>query len=683
MAGNLRKSTRGIRKAAAGILIGVSMAAGLIIGASFSSPLGAEEVCIDVSLWEIQDSGQPITPFGNVYIDSAGEASTDVSAENLKTPTNSTYYVDESAAPGGTGLTPGDAFDDISVAFAAIQAAGVGPVDIEVAAGTYNWGGPTNIGFAFNIVGAGPGQTIVEHSPARASNARIAFNDVYIEGITFVGGGRNVHAHDMNNLTIVNSEFLDATGADSIFTLDVEQIVVIDSLVSGSNSDGLSYTMRDDSPADVLEVNVTSVDNGGGGIWNMQGSTAHRNVSVVRVGGLYENNPTNIADIHLGHHWHVGVTARNSSLLEGGEYRNLYVSGDTVNWIVGGSFEQGPEPSVVRSNTNSEIRYVSVLDTLANTQVVGNSPILDDSPLVIVECAEYGEAPATNGGPLPTLSSCPASMALGDLGSGINGTDSLQGSGYLLWSEQDVHDRFVGIHSGAADHLIGVVWDGQQWNYDDGSGVEPYVPVATDCLVAELDYSANTASPLAGVSDVVFGIDAGYDQGDLQVVAQQWRGNFNNGEFQSFGTLLGDPATVPTLSSCPASMALGDLGSGINGTDSLQGSGYLLWSEQDVHDRFVGIHSGAADHLIGVVWDGQQWNYDDGSGVEPYVPVATDCLVAELDYSANTASPLAGVSDVVFGIDAGYDQGDLQVVAQQWRGNFNNGEFEATGTVIG
>ncbi len=523
------RTTR-VRQVMTGTFLCTAMVATMLIVASFSTPLGAQE-CLEVSLWEIRDGADSITPFGNVFIDDAGQASTDVSPQDLKVTATPTYYVDDDAAPGGSGLSLADAFVDISDAFAALHMTGPDSVNIEVAAGTYTWGDLIDPGFAFNIVGAGPGQTIVQHAPGQSFNARVGFHDAYIEGITFSGGPRNVYAHDLRNLTIVSSEFLNATGSDAVLTLDVERIVIIDSLVSGSNNDGLSYTMSDNSPADVLEVNVTSVNNGGGGLWNMQGSTAHRNVSVVRVGGLYEDNPTNIADVHSGHHWHVGVTARNSSLLHNGEYRNLYLGGNTLTWIIGGSYEQGPSPSVVRSNSNSEIRYVSVLNTLANAQVVGNAPVQDDSPLVVSECAVWDE-------PMPTVTSCPELMVLGDLGGGINGTDSLSGVGYLLWSEQDVHERFVGIHPSAADHLVNVVWDGVGWNYDTGGGTQPLVLEATDCLVAELDFSANTAVPLLGVSGGTFGIDTGYDSGDLQVFAQQWRGRFNNGEFEPTGTLL-------------------------------------------------------------------------------------------------------------------------------------------------
>ena len=44
---------------------------------------------------------------------------------------------------------------------------------------------------------------------------------------------------------------------------------------------------------------------------------------------------------------------------------------------------------------------------------------------------------------------------------------------------------------------------------------------------------------------------------------------------------------------------------------------------------------------------------------------------------------LQGTDTVINGIDAGYPAGDMAVIANQWNGNPNNGEFGVTGTQIG
>ena len=132
-------------------------------------------------------------------------------------------------------------------------------------------------------------------------------------------------------------------------------------------------------------------------------------------------------------------------------------------------------------------------------------------------------------------------------------------------------------------------------------------------------------------------------------------------------------------------MALGDVGNGVAASDSRTGSGYLLWSEESVHSRFSpSPHRDNADHLIAVVWDGAQWLVDNNRvTLVPFVPASTDCLVAQVDFGADTVTSLEGTSAVVNGIDSGYVTGDLAVVANQWNGNANNGEFGVSGTQIG
>ena len=86
-------------------------------------------------------------------------------------------------------------------------------------------------------------------------------------------------------------------------------------------------------------------------------------------------------------------------------------------------------------------------------------------------------------------------MVLGDLGWGVAAHDEATGSGWLLWSAEDVHTRFSPIpHGPAADHLIAVVWDGGQWLVDNNSVLTPFIPASDDCLVAEVDFTNDTVT---------------------------------------------------------------------------------------------------------------------------------------------------------------------------------------------
>jgi uncharacterized repeat protein (TIGR01451 family) len=332
--------------------------------------------------------------------------------------------------------------------------------------------------------------------------------------------------------------------------------------------------------------------------------------------------------------------------------------------------------------------------------------------------------------------------------------------------------------------------------------------------VAALDFTNDTATPLVGTSAVVFGVDSGYDAGDLAVFADQWHGGVNDAEFEATGSQIGDSVVVladvsvtktdgvtsadpggtvtytivaanagpfadpavavadnfpaeltctytsvaaggatgntasgsgdiadtlsmpsgssvtytagctisvtatgtlsntatvtgsltdptpgndsatdddtvinslPQITTCPAVMSLDPLGFGIAAQEAATGDGYLLWSSTSVHTRFVPAPTNAsnADHLIAVKYVSGQWMYDNNNVYTAFTPASDDCLVAALDFTNDTATVLVGTSAVIFGIDTGYDAGDLAVFANMWNSVFNDGEFQATGTVIG
>jgi hypothetical protein len=136
-------------------------------------------------------------------------------------------------------------------------------------------------------------------------------------------------------------------------------------------------------------------------------------------------------------------------------------------------------------------------------------------------------------------------------------------------------------------------------------------------------------------------------------------------------------------SECPASMPLGDLDFGVAASDNATGIGYLMWSNQDVHVRFSPPpYSRNADHLIAVQYVNGQWMVDNNSTLTAFTPAADDCLVAEVNFTNDTAVTLQGTDTIINGIDAGYTTGDLAVFADQLNGNPNNGEFDVTGTQI-
>jgi hypothetical protein len=127
-------------------------------------------------------------------------------------------------------------------------------------------------------------------------------------------------------------------------------------------------------------------------------------------------------------------------------------------------------------------------------------------------------------------------------------------------------------------------------------------------------------------------------------------------------------------------MALGDVGRGLAVQDGAAGTGWLMWSSEAVHDRFSPApYRFSASHLVAVVWDGSNWLYDNNSRLTVFEPASDDCLVAEVDFSADSVSLLQGVDVVVNGIDSGYVSGDLVVTPNEWNGSSNAGEFGISG----
>ena len=60
----------------------------------------------------------------------------------------------------------------------------------------------------------------------------------------------------------------------------------------------------------------------------------------------------------------------------------------------------------------------------------------------------------------------------------------------------------------------------------------------TDCIVAAVNYDADTVTLLNGVNTATNGIDTGYTTGNLSATPNQWNGTFNFGEFEVFGTQI-------------------------------------------------------------------------------------------------------------------------------------------------
>ncbi|MGE3180077.1 MAG: cadherin domain-containing protein, partial [Phycisphaerae bacterium] len=137
---------------------------------------------------------------------------------------------------------------------------------------------------------------------------------------------------------------------------------------------------------------------------------------------------------------------------------------------------------------------------------------------------------------------------VGDLGASVTASDQLTGNGYIMYSAENVHERFGSehsLHAENADHFITVVKIGDKWYFDDNSahntGADPskalheFTPDDSDLLVAAVNFDSDTVTDLRGTSDSIDGIESGYAGGDLTFTANRHGGQTNAGEVRMQG----------------------------------------------------------------------------------------------------------------------------------------------------
>ena len=150
------------------------------------------------------------------------------------------------------------------------------------------------------------------------------------------------------------------------------------------------------------------------------------------------------------------------------------------------------------------------------------------------------------------------------------------------------------------------------------------------------------------------------------------------------------------LVSTAEAVPVGELRKGIAARDHAGGQGYILFvpgglnpegfhidvpGAEEPQGRFL-VYSSNAKNFVAVQFVNGSWHYDDNSYLRPFVPQASDTIVASVDFTADTVTMLNGQDTVIHGIRAGYQQGDINITANMWDGVANSGEFGVTGTNI-
>ena len=159
--------------------------------------------------------------------------------------------------------------------------------------------------------------------------------------------------------------------------------------------------------------------------------------------------------------------------------------------------------------------------------------------------------------PTPTGEECTSSlpgMTIETNNCGVCCNDVNGGTGYIMYSEADVHSR-MSVNGENYDHFVCVKNEGGEWLQDTNDAWVAFTPVDTDVLVASLDFSADTVTSLQGQIDMLDGLRRGFDSGDLafsanaRIGAGGHNGGDNEGEFfidgSFFSRACGSPAPSP------------------------------------------------------------------------------------------------------------------------------------------
>lgn len=268
--------------------------------------------------------------------------------------------------------------------------------------------------------------------------------------------------------------------------------------------------------------------------------------------------------------------------------------------------------------------------------------------------------------------------AIGDLGRGIAVADDAVGSGYIMYSEESVFDRFAANPPLAnnSQHLIAVQYDDGTWTYSDNWQWISFSPIATDRLLAEIDFDVDMSTSLEGASGSSHGITLGYAEADLTFAANMWNNKYNAGEFMVTGTFFDDAIGGPTF------VPVGEINRGIATDDRATGTGYILHSPVSLFTRFAANppHPSNSHQLITVRFANGSWQYNDNTLWHNFTIDVGDRLLASVDFDADTILSLQGSSGQVYGVEQGFDDGDLSFLADWWNGAPNNGEFSVAGT---
>ncbi len=154
---------------------------------------------------------------------------------------------------------------------------------------------------------------------------------------------------------------------------------------------------------------------------------------------------------------------------------------------------------------------------------------------------------------------------------------------------------------------------------------------------AALDSSGNNFS--GSYPDTTQGITHGFIDGNLTIIPEQWGGSANAGEFDI--TCPGGDANC-NFTDTNGYHSTPSIVNGVACQDGATGTGYIMYTATSVFTRFSGHDLSNSPHFTCVRYN-SGWQYDNNTSWVNFTPVATDTLIAEVDFTSNTVTYLNGI----------------------------------------
>eukprot|EP00933_Yihiella_yeosuensis_P080283 TRINITY_DN9369_c0_g2_i1.p1 TRINITY_DN9369_c0_g2~~TRINITY_DN9369_c0_g2_i1.p1 ORF type:complete len:572 (-),score=89.12 TRINITY_DN9369_c0_g2_i1:102-1583(-) len=327
----------------------------------------------------------------------------------------------------------------------------------------------------------------------------------------------------------------------------------------------------------------------------------------------------------------------------------------------------------------------------------------------------------------------------------IRCTDNNTGLGFLMWSLEDINERWdvdkteKDFRQHTTKHFVCVQYRDNTWRYDTNWADEPdrasnqswqtFLPAPQDILMAKVNFDTDTVADMKGVNLTHKGITLGYHTGDMSFFANQGASAAaDTGEFRMSGsyflgympqpksttvtttTTITTATTTGTTTRHPNTVRLDIKAGGIRCTDRDKGSGFIMHSKVALNTRFQVLITrkdflkNTANHMMCVRYKNGTWEYDtnwedEKKGRTPEVatknswrkfkPVATDVIVASVDFNGNKVTNLKGANLKYKNVQFGYHAGNLKVTSAEQHKSYNDygrddpyGEFRAEGFYI-